>query len=122
MSRSRVALGRQGEETAARFLSAKGYRLEARNVRLKGGEIDIVAWDDETLVFVEVRTRRGRAYGSPLESVDHRKRQRLRLLARRYFYEHRVEHVMGRFDVIGIHWTQPGRPPEIHHIQNAFSL
>ncbi|HEY5340440.1 MAG TPA: YraN family protein, partial [Candidatus Aquilonibacter sp.] len=76
--------GREGEDAAARFLEACGYRIVARNVRLPGGEIDLICLDGHSLVFVEVKRRDGRAFGSALAAVDRRKRRRLRALAADY--------------------------------------
>ncbi|GAB3489409.1 hypothetical protein GCM10027440_36710 [Nocardiopsis coralliicola] len=80
--RSRAALGRYGEDLAAAHLARAGLRILDRNWRCAGGEIDILARSGGTLVVVEVKTRTGRAYGTPLEAVDRRKRRRLRRLAR----------------------------------------
>ncbi len=76
--------GREGEDAAARFLEACGYRVVARNVRLPGGEIDLICLDGRSLVFVEVKRRDGRTFGSALAAVDRRKRRRLRALAADY--------------------------------------
>jgi putative endonuclease len=76
--------GRAGEDSAAAFLEELGYRIVARNVRVPGGEIDLVALDGRVLVFVEVKRRDGRSFGSALSAVDRRKRGRLRELAADY--------------------------------------
>jgi len=76
--------GRQGEDRAGAFLAARGYRVLARNVRLPGGEVDAICLDGGTLVFVEVKRRDSRAFGSALGSVDARKRARLRRVAADY--------------------------------------
>jgi len=76
--------GRSGEEAAARFLIDRGYRIVGRNLRMPGGEIDLVCIEGRTLVFVEVKRREGRAFGSALSAVDARKRRRLRALAADY--------------------------------------
>jgi putative endonuclease len=78
------AKGRRGEDRAAEFLTAQGYRVVARNVRLPGGEIDAVCVDGSTLVVVEVKLRDSRAFGSALGAVDSRKRATLRRLAADY--------------------------------------
>ena len=121
MTRSRQVLGQAGEELAARLLGSKGYRLVGRNVRLKGGEIDIVAWDGHVLVFVEVRTRRGALYGSALESVDARKRERLMRLARAYLLANRISDVNCRFDVVSVTFRPGASSPEVNHVQDAFT-
>lgn len=88
MNPGRRDLGAFGERVAAAHLEAKGYRIRARNFRCREGEIDIVAEDGETLVFVEVRTRRGNALGTPAESVTVAKQRRLLTVARAYLQEH----------------------------------
>ena len=80
----RRTLGRKGEDIAAAHLAGLGYEIVARNVRTRYGELDIVARDGETLVFVEVRTRRDDRLGSPEESVDARKQAKLVALAEAY--------------------------------------
>lgn len=122
MTRSRRALGALGEEIAARHLERIGYRLAERNVRLFRGELDIVAWDGETLVFVEVRARRGEAMGSAAESVGPRKQRRLAELAAAYLHARRLGEVPCRFDVIAVYWSGGGEAPRIDHFVDAFSL
>jgi putative endonuclease len=76
--------GRQGEDRASGFLIERGYRIVARNVRLPGGEIDVVCMDGPTLVIVEVKRRDSQAFGSALRAVDGRKRATLRRVAADY--------------------------------------
>lgn len=121
MTKSRQVLGETGEELAAALLVERGYRNIERNVRLPGGEIDIVAWDGPTLVFIEVRTRRGTGYGAPLESVDRRKQQRLVRLARAYVNQRRLFDVNCRFDVVSVMYRKGAAAPEIKHVIDAFS-
>ncbi|HKU80828.1 MAG TPA: YraN family protein [Candidatus Tumulicola sp.] len=83
-ARSTVEKGRAGEDRAATFLEAAGYRVLARNVRLPGGEIDAVCLDGATLVVVEVKRRNSSGFGGALGAVDARKRARLRRLAADY--------------------------------------
>lgn len=78
------AKGRQGEDRAAAFLAARGYRVVARNVRLPGGEIDAVCLDGPTLVIVEVKRRDSKSFGSALGAVNARKRATLRRIAADY--------------------------------------
>lgn len=95
-------LGAWGEQAAAEFLAARGLEVCARNWRDgRRGEIDIVARQGATLVFVEVKTRRGRAFGTALESVDERKLRRLRRLAGRWLAQHRPG-CPARIDVVGV--------------------
>ncbi|MBO8162411.1 MAG: YraN family protein [Brevibacillus sp.] len=86
MSKSRLALGRYGEELAAGRLVELGYRILARNVRFRTAELDIVASEGDTLVFVEVRTRRGSSRGTPAESIGWHKRKKLREAALYYLH------------------------------------
>ena len=96
---NRAARGRAGEEAAAALLEAHGYRIVARNVRLPGGEIDIIARDGDTVVFVEVKARASAAYGSAVGAVDARKRKTLRALASDWL-QIAAPRAKARFDVI----------------------
>lgn len=102
MTAEREALGRYGEELAARRLTAAGLVVLDRNWRCELGEIDLVLRDGRTLVICEVKTRSSVAYGSPFEAVTPVKLQRLRRLGARWMREHgvRVEHV--RIDMVGV--------------------
>jgi putative endonuclease len=91
--------GAAAEALAARFLAERGLTIVGRNYRCRGGEIDIIARDGETLVFVEVRMRRSRAFGGPGESITAVKRRRLRLAAQHYLARLRTEPPC-RFDAI----------------------
>jgi putative endonuclease len=84
MRRSASEKGRLGEYRAARFLTEHGYRVLERNVRLPGGEIDLVCVDGATLVFVEVKSRNAASFGGAIDAVDQRKRSLLRRLAADY--------------------------------------
>jgi putative endonuclease len=76
--------GRKGEELAAAFLTSRGYHVVARNVRVPGGEIDLVCVESGTLVFVEVKRREVSSFGTALAAVDARKRRKLRMIASDY--------------------------------------
>lgn len=84
MTRSTSDKGRRGEDFAAAFLSARGYRVLQRNVRLPGGEIDLVCLDGATLVFVEVKSRQTARFGTALGAVNRKKRAKLRQMAADY--------------------------------------
>ncbi len=84
MKSSTSSKGRQGETRAAAFLAERGYRILVRNLRLPGGEIDLLCLHERTLVFVEVKRRDGKRFGSALAAVDYRKRKKLRALAADY--------------------------------------
>lgn len=116
-----AALGRWGEELAARHLTDAGMQVLDRNWRCAQGELDLVARDsDGTVVFVEVKTRSGTGFGAPAEAVGRVKARRLRVLACRWLDEHRQPGgVELRFDVVGI-VRVPGRQPELVHLRSAF--
>ncbi len=109
---------RRGEALAALFLRLKGYRIEARNWRCQLGELDIIAWDGDTLVFIEVKTRTGRTAGSPEEAVTAGKQRRLALLAQAYLGQRRGEPPPCRFDVIAVEGSAPW--PRVRHLKTAF--
>lgn len=116
---NRTRLGQRGEEQAAQYLRAQGYRLLARNWRKREGELDIVAMDGDTLVFVEVKTRRTVRYGVAEESVDERKQARLAQLAQRFIDENpQLAFRECRFDVVVIDMTV--LPTQIRLYRNAF--
>jgi len=115
---ARRALGSAGERAAERFLRTRGYRILARNFRTRYGEIDLVARDGRTVVFVEVKTRRGTGYGMPEEAVTAAKRRHLILAARIYLSLSRLEEVDWRVDVIGLLCTAHGSW-EVRHFPNA---
>ena len=100
MNRPHLALGAEGESRAAAFLTRRGYRIVARNVRAGGVEIDIVALRGRLVVFVEVKTRRSRSFGPPEAAVDARKQARLVRGARAWLQAHRGLARSTRFDVI----------------------
>jgi putative endonuclease len=93
--------GRAAENLAAQFLARAGYRVVQRNLRIPGGEIDIVCRDGDTVVFVEVKARSTRRYGSALSAVDARKRATLRRLAADYM-QIAAPHARFRFDVLAV--------------------
>ena len=103
---------------AALLLRVKGYRIEERNWRCGAGELDIVARDGATVVFVEVKARANRSAGSPEEAVDARKQRRLVLLAQTYLASRRLDDVPCRFDVITV--ERNGVRPIVRHIKDAF--
>jgi putative endonuclease len=98
--------GRAGEDAAAALLEAAGYRIVARNVRLPGGEIDIIARDGDTVVFVEVKARASRSFGSALAAVDARKRATLRRIAGDWL-QIAAPRARARFDVVTFYRGRP---------------
>jgi len=104
---------------AEQFLSAKGYRIVARNVRTQLGELDIIAEDRGVLVFVEVKGRTTEAFGGPLLAVNRRKQLKLVKLASQYLARHHLSDRPCRFDVVLVHGL-PSSGGCIEHLQNAF--
>ena len=101
----RVARGRAAEAAAVRFLSGRGYEIIARNVWLCGAELDVVARDGDVVVFVEVRSRSNRRFGTPAETVRTRKILRVARAARAYLALNGQSHALSRFDVVGVDMT-----------------
>jgi putative endonuclease len=117
----KLTLGQRGERAAVKYLRRCGYKILATGDRLKHrDELDIVAADGRTVVFVEVKTRSSDKYGHPAEAVDAVKQRRLTKLAVTYLKRHRLLDYPARFDVIAILWPENARKPQIEHIQNAF--
>jgi putative endonuclease len=120
MSRARVLFGKSGEDLACDELTRRGYEILARRYRRRGGELDIIARDGPTLVFVEVKTRDGRAFGGGAEAVTGLKQRRMAQVALEYLARNRLTGCPCRFDVVSIHLEAGG--PEIEVFQNAFQL
>jgi putative endonuclease len=114
------SLGSDGEALAAEFLRKKGYRIIAKNYKTAIGEIDIVAQDGDTIVFLEVKTRTNEAFGYPFEAVNDRKRRKIRNVAL-LFLKKMKEEVPARFDVLSISSAGDGKK-EITHIKDAFEV
>jgi putative endonuclease len=119
---ARGATGRSAEDLAVALLEGRGYRIVARNWRRPEGELDVVAEDQGTCVFVEVRSRTGEEFGHPLESVNPRKRAQIVRAARLYLDQEPVSATGYRFDVVGVTFFADGREPECLHIEDAFQL
>jgi len=113
-------LGQRGEAAAAKFLKKKGYTIVARSDRGRLGEIDLVAVDGRTVVFVEVKTRSSHDAGYPADAVDEDKQRQLTRLALTYLKRHELLECAARFDVIAITWPDGERNPTIDHFPNAF--
>ena len=122
MSDSRKDLGAKGEKLAIRFLKRKGYRIIQRNYKCKLGEIDIVARQDGTIIFVEVKTRQTEEFGAPQYAVNASKRKQISKVALSYIRNNKLAEQSCRFDVIAITLTSESRKPVIEHIENAFEL
>ncbi|MBV8360406.1 MAG: YraN family protein [Deltaproteobacteria bacterium] len=116
--RKRVPAGRRAEQVAARHLKRCGYLILARNYRAAGAEIDLVALDDSTLVFVEVKFRAGPGFGTPIEAVDLEKRERIRRAARAFAEHQQIPDLPARFDVVAL--SGAGRFCRLELIKDAF--
>ncbi|MCF8054487.1 MAG: YraN family protein [Deltaproteobacteria bacterium] len=114
----RRATGRQGEDLAVSHLRDHGYKIIERNYSCQIGEIDIVAKEAGTIVFVEVRSTTVERFGSAIDSVNLRKQRKLSLLALRYLQEKNLLGQNCRFDVVGVHFSKENT--QITLIQNAF--
>ncbi len=112
--------GREGEALAERHLRGLGCRILERRHRNRGGELDLVALDGDTIVFVEVKARTSDFAGHPTEAVTHDKRRRLTAAALVYLKRRRWLGRRVRFDVVSIAWTDDGTPPKLEHFRAAF--
>lgn len=110
--------GQAGEQMAADYLLQKGYTLVERNYRYKKAEVDLIAQQDNVLVFVEVKTRKSNQYGFPEEAVHSNKIALFLLAADEYIHQHNWQHDI-RFDIIAIIIGLDNKP-QIHHIPDAF--
>ncbi len=113
---NKIEIGSAAEARAVELLVAKGYTIVERNFRTKLGELDIVARDGTTLVFVEVRSRRTAKFGTAIEAVGFRKQRRVTRMATQYLQWRKPRFVAARFDVIGI------TAGEVVHIEDAWRL
>lgn len=113
-------IGHRGEAAAARFLRRNGYKILAQGHRSRTGELDLVALDRKTIVFVEVKTRVSDEAGLPSEAVDRDKQRRLTQQAVAFLKRHGLFERKARFDVIAITWPKDARRPAIEHIKDAF--
>ena len=119
MGRVKGAIGRFGEEVAVRHLTGAGLRIVDRNWRCAEGELDIVAEEGDTLVFCEVKTRSGTAFGDPAEAVTAAKSAPIRRLALRWLAAHGIGWHDLRFDVVTVVRRSEGGPL-VRHVRNAF--
>jgi putative endonuclease len=118
MSSARLQLGKVGEELACLELERRGYAILARRYRRRGGEVDVVAEDDGTIVFVEVKAREGVACGDGAEAVTPIKQRRIAQVAVEYLVRHHLSSRPCRFDVVSI--TVGDGEPRIELFQGAF--
>jgi putative endonuclease len=120
VTKERLQIGKKGEDLALHKMNRLGYKCIARNFRCNLGEIDLIARDGDCLVFVEIKTRRGKSVGYAKEAIDERKRKKLSQVALAYMKTHDCMDVKSRFDVVAINLQ--GREKEIEIIKNAFEL
>ena len=120
MTQDRLTLGRRGEDAAAQYLQRKGMKILERNLSSPVGEIDLVVRDRKILAFVEVKTRRSTAFGSPAEAVGPRKQRQIIRTAKWYLNDSPWNGLQPRFDVIAV--TAQGDGFQIEHITDAFEV
>ena len=115
------SLGDRGEDAAARYLKRQGMRILERGHDSKLGELDIIAVDGRTVVFVEVKTRSSDDAGHPAKAIDDRKQRRMTQAALAYLKSKRLLQTAARFDVVAVTWPESARKPLIEHYKNAFA-
>jgi len=120
MTRERLALGKLGEELALKKIKSLGYTCITRNYRCPLGEVDLIARDGDCLVFIEIKTRRGRSLGYAKEAINARKRRQISKVALAYMKGNNCCDVKSRFDVIAIAMSEGKEHIEV--IKNAFDL
>ncbi|MBD1371428.1 YraN family protein [Hazenella sp. IB182357] len=116
----RKLVGRIGEEMATQHLQKQDFKIVARNWTCSQGELDIIAYDENELVFVEVRTTSGSRYGLGLESIGFRKQKKVRTVALHYMNSKHIFHTSIRFDMISVKVDKNLAQEEIVHIKGAF--
>ena len=120
MKNNKQTIGKLGEDIAAKYLLDNGAKIIERNFRFDRGEIDIVAECDETLVFIEVKTRTNLEFGTPVEAVNRKKAAQIKKTAEGFMIDrgNEIDYNEIRFDIIGI--LLLGEKENINHIKNAF--
>ncbi len=120
MKNERHKFGQKSEIIAARYLKQKGYKIITQNYRTKLGEIDIIAKEKDTIVFVEVKARRSWRYGNPKGALTPDKQRKISMVALCYLKANKQTRAKARFDVVAIHNTNDTLKIEV--IKNAFDL
>jgi putative endonuclease len=118
MTYARQKLGIDGETLACEELEKRGYSIVERRFRTRFGEIDVVADDRGTVVFVEVKTKTDSSFSDPVESVTKQKQRRLVSMAEQYVAYHRIDHMPCRFDVVTVDTSMA--PCKVTHYKDAF--
>jgi putative endonuclease len=116
----RIRTGKLGEDLAVAHLQKAGYQIIAQNYRCLYGEVDIVARDGDTIVFVEVKSRKSETFGEPQEAVGPEKRKKLSRISLHYLQQKQLETFNARFDVMAVKMSPEGN--RINLIRNAFDL
>lgn len=116
----RVVLGKSGENYACLELERRGYEILHRRFRTRMGEIDVIARDGETLVFIEVKARRSGRFGLPAEAVGAQKRHKMMQMASSYIFARRLSNARCRFDVVSVTFGAGERLPKIEVFKGAF--
>ena len=120
MTRERLDLGKLGEELALKKIKSLGYKCITRNYRCALGEIDLIAKDGDTLVFIETKTRKGKSLGYAKEAINDRKKRQLSKVALLYMKANNCCDIRSRFDVVAINLI--GDKEQIEVVRNAFDL
>jgi putative endonuclease len=118
MTYARQSLGERGESMACEELERCGYAIRERRYRTRFGEIDVIADDGGTVVFVEVKTKTDCTFSDPVESVTKQKQRRLASMAEQYVAYHRLDNTPCRFDVVTVDTSVA--PPKLTHYRDAF--
>ena len=116
----RKQLGNSGEIEAAKFLERLGYRILHRQLHGRFGELDLIALHGQTIVFVEVKTRRSMGTGHPADAITPVKQQKITRSALAFLKHRRWLHQRARFDVVAVIWPEGEISPQIQHYMNAF--
>ncbi len=117
-----IFIGKKGEDTAEKYLKKHGYRIIEKNFKSPSGEIDIVALDKGTIVFVEVKTRNSDEFGPPELSVTSTKRQKIIKSAFHFLSKKRIKDTPCRFDIVSITGSPDQKEKEVKIIKDAFEI
>jgi putative endonuclease len=120
LSAEKKEIGQRGENLAVDYLQKLGYVILERNYRCKLGEVDIIARDNDILVFIEVRTRSSLDFGLPQESINRRKRHQLSKVALEFMNRKKFKNIPARFDVVAVS-LEAGKE-KVEHIRDAFEV
>jgi len=120
VSKENLYLGKKGEDAAAVLLKENGYKILVRNYKTRLGEIDIIAIEQDTLCFIEVKTRASLSFGSPLEAVSIPKQRQISKAALMFLKEKNLLNKKARFDVVSVVYSKD--KPKLDLIKNAFEL